>query len=90
MGYKYILNLPDFQNNGYRTIKQETQAGSTRKFLPVDGFFILVYHLVISGSVPVDPGNPVNHRDAMQGINKPAERVGGYGKGIREKQDEYT
>ena len=89
MGYKYIMNLPDFQNDGYRTIKQETQAGSTRKCMPVAGFFSLAYHLVISGSVPVDPGNPVILGGRNAGINKPAERVGGYGKGIREKQDEY-
>ena len=85
MGYKYILNLPDFQNNGYRTIKQETQAGSTRKFMPVAGFCIRAYHLVHCGGSRKS-GDPWG-RNA--GINKSAERVGGYGKGIREKQDEY-
>lgn len=79
MGYKYILNLPDFQNKRYRTIKQEKQAGSTRKFMPIAGFFILVYHLLISRSVSVEPVNPVIQGIAVQGINKQAERAVGYG-----------
>jgi len=39
MGYKNIMNLPDSPNTGYKTIKQETQAGNARKFLPAAGFF---------------------------------------------------
>jgi hypothetical protein len=38
MGYKKIMNLPDFQNTGQRTVKQETQAGSAGKFPP--GFWL--------------------------------------------------
>jgi hypothetical protein len=37
-GYKNILNLPDFQNTEYRSINQETQAGSAEKFLSAADF----------------------------------------------------
>jgi hypothetical protein len=84
MGYKNVMNLPDFQNNGYQTIKQETQAGSARKFLPAAGFFIPAYHPVISGSVAMDPINPMIRGIAIQ-RNKPAERAEGNCTGIREK-----
>jgi hypothetical protein len=33
------MNLPDFPNTGYRTIKPEMLAGSAWKFLPTDWFF---------------------------------------------------
>jgi hypothetical protein len=35
------------------------QAGSAWKFLPPAGFFILSFHPVISGSVAMDPINPM-------------------------------
>jgi hypothetical protein len=41
MGYKKIMNLPDFPNTGYRAKKQEMQAGSEGKFLPVFWLFYL-------------------------------------------------
>jgi hypothetical protein len=39
MGYKKIMNLPDFQNTGRPTVKQEMQAGSAGKFLSVYWLF---------------------------------------------------
>ena len=38
MGYKNIMNLPDFQIIGELIIKLEMQAGSAGKFLPAAGF----------------------------------------------------
>jgi hypothetical protein len=38
-GYKNIMNLPDWPDTAYRTMKQETLAGSAKKFLPAAGFF---------------------------------------------------
>jgi hypothetical protein len=80
-GYKNIMNLPDFQNNGYPTINQEMQAGSAWKFLPPAGFFILSFHPVISGSVAMDPINPMIRGIPIPGISKPAERVEGKSSG---------
>jgi hypothetical protein len=37
MGYKKIMNLPDYSKNGYRTIKLQTQEGSSGKFQPAAG-----------------------------------------------------
>jgi hypothetical protein len=53
-GYKKIMNLPDFQNTGYRAIKQETEAVPVWKFLPVAGFLIIL--LSAKGQVPVRSG----------------------------------
>jgi hypothetical protein len=39
MGYKKIMNLPDYSKSGYRTIKLQTQEGSSGKFQPAAGFF---------------------------------------------------
>jgi hypothetical protein len=43
MGYKNIMNLPDFQNTGYRAIKQEMQAVPAWKFLPGACFLIALH-----------------------------------------------
>jgi hypothetical protein len=37
MGYKKIMNLPDYPKNRYRTIKMQTLEGSSGKFLPAAG-----------------------------------------------------
>jgi hypothetical protein len=85
MGYKNIMNLPDFQKNGYRTIKQETQADPQGNSCLLQVFFIPAYPPVISGSIAMDPIHPLIRGIAIQRINKPAEQAEGNCMGIKEK-----
>jgi hypothetical protein len=38
MGYKKIMDLPDYPKSRYRTIKLQTQEESSGKFQPAAGF----------------------------------------------------